>query len=109
MDYAFEANKCKVAKLIFDNLDEVEKNKFIESLNINEYNKYEFLRNHLCFTKIVRPYYKNINSAAKLMALKKSRLPNNVLNYVIGPMMGLKKTKGRKRTNGGRKTRKMRR
>ena len=98
LDYAILKNKCDVAKMFFDLLDNREKTKFISSLKKD--GKYK----SKCVTSMLRPYLKNIQPAVaeKVMGEYK-KLPNNVRKYILGPMLLNKTTRKR---GGKRKTRK---
>ena len=97
LDYAILKNKCDVAKMFFDLLDNREKTKFISSLKKD--GKYK----SKCVTSMLRPYLKNIEPAVALKTMRESRLPKNIINYVLSKMIGINTTR---RRGGKRKTRK---
>lgn len=98
LDYAILKDKCEVAKMFFDLLDNREKTKFISSLKKN--GKYK----SKCVISMLKPYLKNIEpGAAETVMGEYNKLPKNVRNYVLGPML-VKKTI--RRRGGKRKTRK---
>ena len=86
----------------------MEKQKFISSVknyNNNDNNdKKNFIKSNPCFLKIIKPYLKNIKPAAALMLLRKSKIPNNVIDYILAPMINIKLTK---RKHGGKQIRRI--
>ncbi len=119
IDYAVQKGSCKVAKLLFDKLNDNEKKEIIKSMKMyfseNEVNNSaslnnienisEFLRFNRCFIKLVRPYLNNIKPAAALMLMKKTKLPNNIIKYILAPQLSIKYTKAKPKIkyNGGKK------
>jgi hypothetical protein len=97
--YAYNGDKCKVARVLFDELSSSEKEKFIASIkyNINNTNnKTNFILSNKCFSMITRPYLKNIQPAVALKVLKESQMPQNIINYIFAPVLNVKKTKVRR-------------